>query len=159
MGVSQAPRITFVYRYSADLGATRAFYEGLLGLRVAEDNEGFVGFSAGVSLVFLLMSSPSGGRSAPSSAILETGELSSPSGSVIASPPDFSSFPGWDGGTAQRALCSIECSKAELEAVAARLREAGVKCTEAELRDGAQELRAIDPDGNTVELYAIADAT
>ena len=130
------PRATHVYSYCSDLAATRAFYEGALGLRVTEHNDDFVGFAAGVQLTFLKTTT--------------TG----PSATT------FSSFPGWEGGQAEQALCSIQVSKPQLDAARGALAGAGTQFTEPELRDGAWELRAIDPLGNTVELYAIdADAS
>jgi catechol 2,3-dioxygenase-like lactoylglutathione lyase family enzyme len=129
--MTDTPRITHAYRYCTDLVATRAFYEGQLGLRVTEHNDDFVGFAAGVQLTFL--------KTASSGPYATT----------------FSSFPGWEGGQAEQALCSIQCSKPQLDAAREALSAAGTSFTEPELRDGAWELRALDPMGNSVELFAI----
>jgi catechol 2,3-dioxygenase-like lactoylglutathione lyase family enzyme len=126
-----APRITHVYSYCTDLAAMRAFYEGLLALPVKDHNDSFIGFDVGVRLVFLKTNT------------------AGPHATT------FSSFPGWQGGMAEQALCSIHCTKPELDALRDRLFAAGSDFTEMELRDGAWELRALDPMGNTVELYAL----
>jgi catechol 2,3-dioxygenase-like lactoylglutathione lyase family enzyme len=124
-------RITHVYKYATDLAAIRAFYEGLLGLPVIEHNDDFVEFKIGVSLTFLKTATK--GPNATT----------------------FSSFPGWDGGQAEQALCSVLCTREQLEATQSRLAAAGATFTQPELRDGAWEMRALDPLGNTVEMFAV----
>jgi len=122
---------THIYSYSNDLAATRAFYEGLLGLPVTGQLDSFVEFNLGVTYAFLF---------APEMEPKAT---------------SFSTLPGWPGDGAQAALCSIHCTPEQLHAVRAALQSAGAKFTDPELRDGAWEMRALDPMGNTVELYAI----
>jgi catechol 2,3-dioxygenase-like lactoylglutathione lyase family enzyme len=132
-------RISHVYGYATDLAAMRAFYEGLLGLRVkGVYADSFIEFNAGVKLVFMLATVSN-----------EVGQAPPPVNSSL------SSLPGWEGGDAQSALCSLQCSRPQLDAIHDRLAAAGVTCTAPTLRDGAWELRALDPMGNTVELYAI----
>ena len=129
------PRVTHVYSYCNDLAAARAFYEGVLGLPVTVQYDSFIEFDLGVKYAFFL---------APDMPVKAAA---------------FSSVPGWQGDGAQAALCAIHCTRPQLDALRDALAAAGARFTEPALRDGAWEMRALDPMGNTVELYAIcADA-
>lgn len=130
------PCIKFIYNTCNDVEAMRAFYIDLLGLPLTSfrnDEKGkWLEYNcSGIEFIWHL------------------------SPDKVEAAAEFSRQPGWDGGTLDRASCSIEYSKEGFFDVVERLKQAGVTAAkpEAEDRGSYWAFPVLDPLGNTVEPY------
>jgi len=127
--------VRFVFNFAGDLAATRAFYSDLVGLREAafDEDQGYLVYQCdGFQMMFF--------RAA----------------NEPAPPGDWADQPGYDGGTYEATSWAVEVPEDAFAETVERVINSGARVLKdsPEWRtDSYWGFTAMDPAGNTVEIY------